>query len=198
MKQEIIKPGFTYHIYNRGNNKENIFKEEKNYHYFLRLLQKHLLCICNIYSYSLLKNHFHILLRIKESENIPEKYRTKVSQPFSNMFNAYTKGINKVYDRSGSLFQEHFQRHRVNNQRYLVNLMLYIHLNPVKHGFCEEFSKYRFTSYNAYLSDEFSFVDKTAIFEIMGGKENFIYLHDQKNIVYDELLEEIEALDDQP
>jgi putative transposase len=58
MRQDFFEPGVIYHVFNRGNNKENIFFEEENYRYFLELLKKHLLPIADIYAYCLLKNHF--------------------------------------------------------------------------------------------------------------------------------------------
>ncbi|HIP34210.1 MAG TPA: transposase [Crocinitomix sp.] len=108
MKHIPFESSKYYHIYNRGNNKENIFIETQNYIYFLKLMTKHLLPIASIYSYCLLSNHFHIVLRIKDENHLPEKMqigKTKIHQPFSNMFNAYTKAINKKYKRQGSLFQ---------------------------------------------------------------------------------------------
>ena len=107
MKQDIFEPGVVYHVFNRGNNNENIFIEEKNYYYFLNLVKKHILPIAEVYCYCLLKNHFHLLVRIKDSLQILERFQTKPYTPFSNMFNSYTKSINKMYNRTGSLFQEH-------------------------------------------------------------------------------------------
>ena len=40
MKQDYFEPSVVYHVFNRGNNQENIFFEEKNYLYFLSLLKK--------------------------------------------------------------------------------------------------------------------------------------------------------------
>jgi REP element-mobilizing transposase RayT len=59
-----------YHIYNRGTNGENIFIEERNYEYFLKLYEKHILPIADTFAYCLLKNHFHISVRIKSEEEI--------------------------------------------------------------------------------------------------------------------------------
>lgn len=53
MKQDVIELGTTYHIFNRGNNRENIFIEQKNYFYFLDLLKKHILPIADVYAYCL-------------------------------------------------------------------------------------------------------------------------------------------------
>lgn len=110
MKQDVLEPGGTYHIFNRGNNKEDIFREAVNYDYFLQLLKKYIIPIADVYAYCLLKNHFHFLLRIKDAQDLPPKFCERPHLAFSHLFNAYTKAINKRYGRSGSLFQEHIKR----------------------------------------------------------------------------------------
>lgn len=59
-----------YHIYNRGNNRENIFIQERNYDYFMRLYEKHISPIADTFAYSLLRNHFHVSLKTKSEEEI--------------------------------------------------------------------------------------------------------------------------------
>src|SRR5690625_3170448 len=94
---DFLEETYFYHIFNRGNNKQPIFLEDANYFYFLKLVKKHILPIADIYSYCLLNNHFHLLVKIKEEcEKNP-------SQSFSNLFNAYSKAFNKRYKRTGSL-----------------------------------------------------------------------------------------------
>jgi REP element-mobilizing transposase RayT len=65
---EPLIPGCYYHIYNRGNNGENIFREERNYRYFLQLYVKYIVPIAVTYAYCLLANHFHLLVRIKTED----------------------------------------------------------------------------------------------------------------------------------
>jgi putative transposase len=65
-----------YHIYNRGVNGENIFFEERNYEYFLKLYKKHLEPVTDLFAYCLLKNHFHVSLRTKSEEEILEASKT--------------------------------------------------------------------------------------------------------------------------
>ncbi|MEM9776697.1 MAG: transposase, partial [Chloroflexota bacterium] len=67
-KSKLLIPGYYYHIYNRGNNGENIFIEAKNYSYFLRLYIKHIELVAFTYAYCLLRNHFHFLVRVKTDE----------------------------------------------------------------------------------------------------------------------------------
>ena len=68
MKIDYFEPGVVYHVFNRGNNKEDIFKEEKNYMYFLSLLQKYVMPVAEVYAYCLMKNHFHLVVRIKDAD----------------------------------------------------------------------------------------------------------------------------------
>ena len=60
--------GQYYHIYNRGNNRETLFVEDRNYRHFLRLYAKHITPVADTYAYCLLGNHFHFLVCIKPSE----------------------------------------------------------------------------------------------------------------------------------
>jgi putative transposase len=60
-----LQPGQYYHIYNRGNNRENVFIEKRNYPYFLKLYARHIEPVADTYAYCLLRNHFHFLVRIK-------------------------------------------------------------------------------------------------------------------------------------
>ena len=195
---DILEPGVFYHIYNRGNNKGNIFIEEKNYAYFLYLVSKHLTPACELYCYCLLKNHFHLLLRIKDFEELPAKLiseKNRLHQPFANLFNAYSKGINKVYKRSGSLFQKNFDRKRVTNESYLRSLILYIHLNPVKHGFIDDYTNYKHSSFQTIMSDEPTDLKREEVIQFFEDKENFLFCHNLKKIKYDGIIGEIDEMD---
>jgi hypothetical protein len=69
-----------YHIFNRGNNGENIFIQERNYMHFLNLHFKYIEPIADTFAYCLLRNHFHLAVRIKSEEEILENLKTlKVS-----------------------------------------------------------------------------------------------------------------------
>lgn len=193
MEKEIFEAGQYYHVYNRGNNNENIFLEERNYQYFLENIRKYILPIADIYAYCLLKNHFHIVLRIKDE--LPEKFKEKIHLPFSNLFNSYSKSINKMYGRNGSLFQEHLQRNKIENENYLKQLIIYVHLNPVKHRFTNCFESYVHSSYRAYLSVKASSLDRNFILELFDDLENFKFCHDEKRIIYEGVLNDINIQD---
>ncbi|HNZ41836.1 MAG TPA: transposase [Bacteroidales bacterium] len=192
MKIDAIESGAVYHIFNRGNNKENLFIEEKNYKYFISLMEKYLANIADIYCYCLMKNHFHLLLKIKESTNIAEeKYRKKPHLAFSHFFNSYTKSINKAYNRTGSLFQEHFHRNRITEDDFFKNVVAYIHLNPEKHGFVKDFRNYPHSSYADFFSERKSFIDKDFVINFFGNIANFEAWHCQKEWLLKGIIEDL-------
>ena len=146
---EKFKADCYYHVYNRGNNKENIFKDLENYNYFLTLMKKHLRGTAEVISYCLLPNHYHFLIKIKSFEELPKKYRDREEMlhiPFSNMLNAYAKAINKRYGRTGSLFQKNLRKKKIESMEQLKNVILYINSNSSHHGI-ENFKTYPFSSY---------------------------------------------------
>lgn len=178
MKLEILEQDCFYHIYNRGINGEAVFLSDDNKIYFLKLCNKYLVGIISIYAYCLLNNHFHFVIKIKENP-------IKVTQAFSNFFNAYAKAFNKENQRTGSLFEKHFKRIRLKDEGSLVQLITYTHLNPKKH-FDINFEGYRFSSYLAVLSKKPSKVKRKEVLSLFDGKENFEYVHKHKNLELEE------------
>ncbi|NOQ25784.1 MAG: transposase [Bacteroidales bacterium] len=161
------------------------------------MVKKYLTGICQIYAYCLLPNHFHLLLKIKEIVDLPEDYQKeikKIHQPFSNLFNAYTKAINKKYNRTGSLFQEHLHRIKIDTEEYLRELILYIHLNPEKHGVNDDFRNYSYSSFKAYVTDKPSLLMRAEGIEYFENMDNFKFVHDKRKIKL-EILKEIEGVD---
>ncbi|MDG1730407.1 MAG: transposase [Algibacter sp.] len=183
MKYEPLVSDNFFHIYNCGNNKEDIFKEEKNYYYFLNLLKKYILPTCEILAYCLLKNHFHLLVKTRENVNIKE-----ISQSYSNFFNSYSKSINKNYNRSGSLFKDRFSRIKIDKESYLKDLIVYIHLNPKHHGFTDNFKSYKYSSYHAILSKKRTDLERDYVLELFGERENFVFVHQAKQVNINERL----------
>jgi putative transposase len=154
-----LQCGEYYHIYNRGNTWEDIFFDERNYDYFLRLYAKHVVPVAHTYAYCLLRNHFHVLVRIKTWEEQAATLEPsegskakKTSQQFGNLFNAYTKAMNKTYERTGSLFENPFGRVPVTSESHVAHLVTCIHQNPQKHGLVGDFRLWAHSSYLALVS----------------------------------------------
>jgi REP element-mobilizing transposase RayT len=187
--------GKYYHVYNRGNNREDLFKENRNYEFFLRLYWKHILPVAETFAYCLMPNHFHFLIRIREQEEIqtrnkpdrssvgysqerPVRFRElNPTQQFSNLFNSYTKSINKAYNRTGNLFKRPFQRREVTSERYFTELILYIHFNPQKHRLSKDFREYPYSSYRAFLDSTRTDLSRVEVLCWFGGVESYQSIH---------------------
>ena len=193
-----MHPAKVYHIYNRGNNREDLFKEERNYPYFLDKYFQYVSPVADTYAYCLMKNHFHILLRIKNEDEIlnhrisgssgsssleakmslnsdePSKI---INRAFASFFKSYAQSINKAYGRTGSLFEGSFRRIEVSNDSYFSELVRYIHFNPQKHGFTRDFTLYRHSSYHELISEENTRLDRKTVSEWFGGMNGFHSFH---------------------
>jgi REP element-mobilizing transposase RayT len=169
-----------YHIYNRGNNGETLFREQRNYPYFLKLYARYIEPVAETYSYCLMRNHFHFLVRIKDwqSSKDCQSYRSlEASHAFANLFSTYTKAFNKAYQRTGSLFEKPFRRILVDNDRYFSSLAIYIHHNPQKHGFVDDFRDWPYSSYRTILSDEPTRVHREVVLDWFDGQVTFKESH---------------------
>jgi len=173
-----LLPGHYYHIYNRGNNRENIFREARNYDYFMRLYFRHIFPIADTYAYCLLKNHFHFLVRIREEKDLPKlQTPTDLSQPFSNFFNAYARTFNRAYQRTGALFQRPFGRILVTTDSHFMRLVTYIHQNPQKHKFVTDFREWPYSSWHAHLSNQPTRLLRDSVLSWFNGQEKFTQAH---------------------
>lgn len=163
--------GCMYHLYNRGDNKEIIFRDEQDYRAFLfRLglclgIEKGDLNKCEVtkspksrirignlesdsfklHAFCLMPNHLHLLIEQCGDESI-SKLLLKVSTSFS-------KYINIKYKRVGHVFQDRFKSVRIEKNPQLMLVSSYIHMNPVKDSLVNKPEKYKWTSYNDFIVD---------------------------------------------
>ncbi len=116
-----FQPDQLYHIYNQGNNKQQIFFTRDNYVFFLQKLQKHLTPVCSILAWCLMPNHFHLMVKVfnlscstyspgdynqdAHSHPVSKKDIHPVSKNIATILRSYTRAINKQENRSGSLFR---------------------------------------------------------------------------------------------
>lgn len=182
MPSEIppITFGTFFHIYNRGNNRENIFIQERNYAYFMQLWWKHTSEIFETWAYCCLRNHFHVAGYVKDVKDIKDLTGLKLKQPsqyFSNCFNAYSRGVNLAVGRTGALFARPFKRIPVTNEAYLMRLIVYIHQNPQKHGFESNFQGWKYSSYHELTSDIPTRLYREKVWNLFGSREDFIRIH---------------------
>ncbi|GAB3971422.1 hypothetical protein GCM10028806_21460 [Spirosoma terrae] len=179
-----------YHIYNRGNNGDNIFYQDRNYTYFLQKYDYYLSPYLETYAFCLLPNHFHLLVRIKafssllETEKklhsgteyitVPERI---ISELFRRFFMSYAKSIKVQEQRTGSLFEKNFRRKWVNSDQYFTALVAYIHRNPQAHGMCTDFTQYPYSSYQRITDPKPTRLMKQSVLNWFGGSEPYYQFH---------------------
>ncbi len=135
---------YYYHVFSRGNNRGTIFFEPSDYERFLKNLDRFGTKFrFKLYAYCLLPNHFHLLLR-------PGK--VELSKVMQTLMTAYSMYINKKHDRVGHVFGGRFKSIIVGEEQYLLELIRYIHLNPVRAGLVDRAESYPWSSYLKYMS----------------------------------------------
>jgi putative transposase len=146
-KPRILLPGGLYHVILRGNGGQPIFLTEGDRYRFYLLLQEG---TCRfgyrVHSFCLMTNHCHIAL---QAGDIP------LSRGMHNLSFRYACWINRREKRSGHLFQGRYKAVLVDGDSYLLELIRYIHLNPVRAGMVENPEEYPWSSHRAYLGKEF-------------------------------------------
>lgn len=184
-----------YHIFNRGINGADIFFQEKNYTFFLQKYAEYLSPVVDTFAYCLLGNHFHLLIRIKSQEKLRTFYSKSLSPALNNtekglhsanfivskqlarFFSSYTQSINKVYSRTGSLLETPFKRIEIKHNTYFTRLIWYIHFNPQKHGFVDDFRDYPHSSFQSHLLKNKTKLNRDEVISWFGNKEEYQKFH---------------------
>ena len=160
-----------------------MFRTEANYKFFLKRMYFYLLPVIDLYSFCLLPNHFHLLIKVKNLDNIIID-RTKsdheiVSLQFRKLFQSYALAYNNQESRIGSLFQTPFKRCLVDSEPYLLYLIYYIHINPQKHKFTKDFKSWNWSSFHEIITDVTTHVQKEEILNWFGGMKEFLQFHNE-------------------
>jgi putative transposase len=181
-----FEEGFTYHIYNRSN--QRLYKTRENYLYFLEKFRNYILPYSDVIAWCLMSNHFHFMLIPNKNavEMVKEKHlpHTQVlSKQFGTFLSSYTKAFNKQNRRRGSLFAHNTEAKLLNkvyntqnNQTklsYPVNCFRYIHYNPVEANLVESMHEWEFSSYNDYAGNRNgSLVNKKLAMQMINYNED--------------------------
>lgn len=151
-------PGALFHITSRGNNKEDIFLEERDFRRYLKNIDS-----CQrkapfeLYAFVLMPNHLHLLIQVKKHSI------DKIMQVIQT---GYTMYFNKRYNHIGHVFQGRYQSFLVDKETYLLELLRYIHLNPIRAGIVKTLGNYPWSSHQALLdpNNEFNkILDREAV-----------------------------------
>lgn len=181
---EPIIQGRFYYIFHQGINGEYIFRQNRNYYYFLRKYHEYTHDVADTLAYCLLKSQFNLLIYVKnfqilnpmrDEDNAPCRYSTQ----FSHFLNAYAQAYNKMYHRHGGLFVTPFRRSQV-CRAHLEWTIFSIHANAQRHGLTGDFRLWPYSSYQKILKKGYSIVNYEWIRECFGGEKTFLEFHESK------------------
>jgi len=162
--------------------------------YFLERMKHHILPVADLLAYSLLPNHFHLVVRVKSEAELLDLFLIKKKKPFnsnenflpdfvmeqfSNWLNGYTKAFNKFHKRKGGLFMDYIKRSEATRDSSLTSFIFYVHKNAVHHGLTKEIGDWQFDSYNSIISTKPTELKRDEVIEWFGSRSQFIDFHKQ-------------------
>ncbi len=140
----IEYPDAWYHVMNRGRRGDNIFSDKSDFNTFLGVLQESSeLFGCRVAAFCLMSNHYHLLLQTPLGN---------VSRVMRHVNGVYTQRYNRRQKVDGPLFRGRFKSVLVEEDRHLVELLRYIHRNPIRARICTSVSDYPWSSHHTYVS----------------------------------------------
>lgn len=196
--EDFVENGFM-HIICKSVTGSKLFKDDANRLYFLLKYAKYSIGYLKTYSYILIDNHVHFLIKSTSSDELKSYlkslstdslkthqkkylaneicYSEAVEFQMKDFFIAYAMAFNKKDGRSGSLFVNPFRRVRIVDEQHLYQLVIYIHANVLKHGIYKEFKSYKWSSYQTILSEKKTILQREEILDFFGGKDSFTKQH---------------------
>jgi putative transposase len=139
----IAYPGAVYHVRSRGNDRGGVFFDDADRRYYLDLLYSAVTGFrLKVYAYALMSNHIHLFLRTLLPNISEAMYRVNID---------YVHYFNRRHRRTGHLFESRFKSKLVQEDRYFLALLRYVHMNPVSAGLAAGPGEYDWSSHKAYL-----------------------------------------------
>ena len=163
-----------YHIIFRGMNKQDIFLENSDY----RKMTDTILNVkkdmdFEIYAYCFMSNHVHLVIK--------EKLERDISLIMKRILTKYVGWFNYKYGRTGALIENRYKSKPVEVDEYFMQLIKYVHRNPLKAGLVKEIGEYQYSSYNEYLGNE-GIADTDFVLDMLEGND-FIELHNEEDVL---------------
>ena len=157
--------GAWYHVMNRGRRGESVFEDPNDYSMFIEVLKDAVeLWDVRISAYCLMPNHYHLLIHTP---------RGNLSRSMRHVNGVYTQRFNRAHGLEGALFRGRFKSILVDGESYLLQLVRYIHRNPIRAGVANHLEQYPWSSHMGYLSSakKWDWVYKGFILSVLSSKK---------------------------
>jgi putative transposase len=177
-----------YHLVFKSIDGLLLFKNDNNRVFFLEKFAFYTQSIFICFAWCQLDNHVHFIVRTPSRlsfllDPMNDLLIDELIERQVNRFMiAYTNSFNKMFNRTGSLFQS-FRRSNISSEAHLQQAIIYVHANAQKHGLIEDYQLYPHASFNGILRNKPSFVDSKAVLRFFGGLANFSEQH-QAQVAY--------------
>jgi putative transposase len=165
-RPRLFAAGLLYHVIVRGNQRQKTFASDEDFKAYLDRLEKYRAKFkIRIYAYCLMPNHAHLLL---ETGTVP------LSKFMQGLQQSYTQHYNRTHRKVGHLFQGRYKAIICDKDKYLLALVRYIHLNPVRAGLVRWPEQYPYSGHGSYLTNGTAKVVETGpVLRLLRGKKSY-------------------------
>ncbi len=157
--------GAWYHVMNRGRRSDRIFEDRDDYRMFMGLMEEITrVWDARISAFCLLPNHYHMVIQTP---------RGNISRCLRHLDGIYTQRFNRAHGLDGPLFRGRFKSILIDADSYLLQLVRYIHRNPMKAEIVDNLDQYPWSSHKGYMSKarEWDWLHKDMVFSLLTGEK---------------------------
>lgn len=160
----IEYPGAWYHVMNRGRRREKIFASSEDYEIFIMVLREAVeMWNLKVAAYCLMSSHYHLLLHTPDGN---------ISRCMRHINGVYTQRYNRQHKKDGQLFRGRYKAVTVDGDSYLLEVLRYIHRNPLKAGLVKNLDDFQWSSHKGYISKakQWDWLYKNFMLSMFSGK----------------------------
>lgn len=160
----IDLPDCYYHVFCRGNNRQDVFLDDNDRRALAEELSRTVARnMIDVIAFAFLTNHFHLILRTTAS--------APLRQVMQSLMTRYSKRFNLQHGRRGHLFQNCYRSILCDKDNYLLELVRYVHLNPVNAGLADSPAAWHWSSHRTYLGKRvFPWIETTPVLSFFKGR----------------------------
>ena len=165
-RPRLLAPGVLYHVIVRGNHRQKTFLTPSDYQTYLERLGRYRnRWGVTVYAYCVMPNHVHLLV---ESGSQP------LSRFMQGLQQSYTQYFNRKHRKVGHLFQGRYKAIVCDKDQYLLSLVRYIHLNPIRANMVKKTDEYPYSGHRHYLEGRASEVlEAGPVLDMLGGRAEY-------------------------
>ena len=162
----IAPKEYVYHILTRGNNRQEVFKDERDYKKYIEIVQRYKdKYKFKLYHYVLMRNHVHLILESIERGGT-------LAEIMKGINLSYAQYYKKRFKHIGHFWQDRYKSIIISKDDYLLACGSYVELNPVRAGIVEDPKDYKWSSYNVYAYGKKDFIaDEHSIYKGLSRNE---------------------------